>query len=533
MTTHRNFSNIAVETNLAVGINATQTDLDVVSDTGWPAVPFTMRIEEELILVTVRTGTDFSTIIREYDGTTGVAHTTTPPVTHVVAAIDVGQAHTLVDDEGNTRIIIAANGDIEWRTDPGASNFMMWDESDDRIEIFRDLFFSSNNLIAVGQFSFNNGPDSGDAWEFLLRNAGDSIVISQFDSGIGEVDRLEIIGAGTAVTNEGDIIFYDLAGVELLRFDDSDDQWEFAKNITVPSAVITNQILSDETDLFLRANAAASAMDLFLQATDSGGTLRQRINILGGLGDIEFYKLNGSTVSLMWDNSDDQWEFATAVVMADDLTLISATPRFELDDTGSTTAADLFFFEMLGDDLTIGFFNSPASLPKIRMFGLTGDMQFFKSDGSNVWGLWDESDDRFEIATDIVIAASKSAWISNIETITGDLRLLANNTGATYSNIHMFADDTGGTSRARFNIKGFGDIDFYKMDGTSKFMDFDESDDQMTIHVDLVLLDGVVLPIKTTTGDPSTPAVGQLYVNTFDNKIRVWADSAWRDLATW
>ncbi len=41
------------------------------------------------------------------------------------------------------------------------------------------------------------------------------------------------------------------------------------------------------------------------------------------------------------------------------------------------------------------------------------------------------------------------------------------------------------------------------------------------------------LPVKTTTGDPSSPANGDTYVNTFDNKIRCYADGVWRDLATW
>ncbi len=43
----------------------------------------------------------------------------------------------------------------------------------------------------------------------------------------------------------------------------------------------------------------------------------------------------------------------------------------------------------------------------------------------------------------------------------------------------------------------------------------------------------VKLPVKGTTGDPSSPADGWMYVNTSDNKVRVYADSAWRDLATW
>ena len=47
----------------------------------------------------------------------------------------------------------------------------------------------------------------------------------------------------------------------------------------------------------------------------------------------------------------------------------------------------------------------------------------------------------------------------------------------------------------------------------------------------------LVLPVKDTTGDPgdwlTDPDEGQIYVNTFDNKVRVYADGAWRDLATW
>ena len=44
---------------------------------------------------------------------------------------------------------------------------------------------------------------------------------------------------------------------------------------------------------------------------------------------------------------------------------------------------------------------------------------------------------------------------------------------------------------------------------------------------------GLTLPVKTDTGDPAGVAEGYVYVNTFDNKIRVYADAAWRDLATW
>lgn len=60
------------------------------------------------------------------------------------------------------------------------------------------------------------------------------------------------------------------------------------------------------------------------------------------------------------------------------------------------------------------------------------------------------------------------------------------------------------------------------------------------VSTDRIIATGIVsivdgslyLPLKTTTGDP-TGVESRIYVNTFDNKIRVYADGAWRDLATW
>jgi hypothetical protein len=40
------------------------------------------------------------------------------------------------------------------------------------------------------------------------------------------------------------------------------------------------------------------------------------------------------------------------------------------------------------------------------------------------------------------------------------------------------------------------------------------------------------VPTKNTTGDP-TGAEGMIYTNTFDNKVKVYSDGAWRELATW
>ncbi len=76
-------------------------------------------------------------------------------------------------------------------------------------------------------------------------------------------------------------------------------------------------------------------------------------------------------------------------------------------------------------------------------------------------------------------------------------------------------DDTG------YDVKFYGST-------SGAYLLWDESDDELDLSAA-----NLVLPVKTTTGDPASPAEGQIYVNTQDNKVRVYADSAWRDLATW
>lgn len=43
----------------------------------------------------------------------------------------------------------------------------------------------------------------------------------------------------------------------------------------------------------------------------------------------------------------------------------------------------------------------------------------------------------------------------------------------------------------------------------------------------------VPLRIKITTGDPTTRIEGVLEINKADNKVKIYADGAWRQLATW
>jgi hypothetical protein len=78
----------------------------------------------------------------------------------------------------------------------------------------------------------------------------------------------------------------------------------------------------------------------------------------------------------------------------------------------------------------------------------------------------------------------------------------------------------------------------YGSDVGNERVDFRVRSGQVNVYGDLdvsqkVTMATLILPVKTTTGDPANPVEGQIYVNTSDNKVRVYADGAWRDLATW
>ena len=93
----RYYSNTAVETELATGINNLETTLIVGATTGWPGTfPYTIVIDEgesteELCSVTAVSGTQI-TVTRGHDGTSAVAHAASATVKHCVSAQDFREA---------------------------------------------------------------------------------------------------------------------------------------------------------------------------------------------------------------------------------------------------------------------------------------------------------------------------------------------------------------------------------------------------------------------------------------------------------
>lgn len=54
-----------------------------------------------------------------------------------------------------------------------------------------------------------------------------------------------------------------------------------------------------------------------------------------------------------------------------------------------------------------------------------------------------------------------------------------------------------------------------------------------TITLTYELVSPYLIITKSTTGDPASASEFTMYVNTFDNKVKIWADGAWRQLASW
>lgn len=85
----RNFSNTATDTILSAGISSSVTSLAVVSASGYPAAPFAISCESEIILVGAKSGTTFSSLTRGFDNTTAAAHVSGVVIKHRIIANDV------------------------------------------------------------------------------------------------------------------------------------------------------------------------------------------------------------------------------------------------------------------------------------------------------------------------------------------------------------------------------------------------------------------------------------------------------------
>jgi len=277
---------------------------------------------------------------------------------------------------------------------------------------------------------------------------GTGAMTGNLDMGGNSILNADDIEVLSITPSPADITFYQADGLTVsLLWDESDGQWEFGDSITVAgdidlqgmgSILGAAGVTSQNSDLALKAtNTGAAAQDVHIMADDSTGGIITRARFYGELGDIAFFKLDGTTISLLWDESDDRWEFSTQIridqsqeaieLYGDDTKLII---NFRQDGVNSSsrighvaTASDNFYLESLrgdmlirainnetmnGADLVLSADDSTGSI-RVRQYIVgTGDIQFRKVDGSTHCLLWDQSQDRWEFNSGDVLISSAS-----------------------------------------------------------------------------------------------------------------------------
>ncbi len=105
------------ETTLTQNISSSATSFSVASSSLFPAAPFLVSIDDEILEVGAKTGNTFSSVIRGQEGTTPATHNSSTKVTNRFTA---GMYKDLADGVNNlesavgdiTALLDAVNGEV-------------------------------------------------------------------------------------------------------------------------------------------------------------------------------------------------------------------------------------------------------------------------------------------------------------------------------------------------------------------------------------------------------------------------------------
>ena len=187
--------------------------------------------------------------------------------------------------------------------------------------------------------------------------------------------------------------------------------------------------------------------------------------------------------------------------------------KFRIKSSDDTTTS-IYGGGVTGDDLVI-LANDTDSYPKIRLNGNSGIDCTVSANGN------------------YIINAGATQMFQMY--VSGDQSILRGTSAR--PNMRMAMDGT---------YMGFDTTDNYPIvfwSNSGTFMSIAKIADTTTeiytpANFNLKLTAGsggyvILSSIKSTTGDPASPVEGMIYINTFDNKIKMYAEGAWRQLATW
>lgn len=147
--------------------------------------------------------------------------------------------------------------DVEIRTGAGATAFR-WDDSLGQFLVFNDIVGDTDNDFYSRSYRTRVGPDASDFWLLETHDSGDSFNIRQFDSSAAAtLDRMEFVGKGTGITNQGDFVIYDMDGNALLHWDESVGAWNFTDPISraaEPAYLFKEQVRYTADGTFTKAD---------------------------------------------------------------------------------------------------------------------------------------------------------------------------------------------------------------------------------------------------------------------------------------
>lgn len=426
------------------------TTATIASATGWPSAPFTMEVNNEVILVGARAGTSLSSLTRGYDGTTAAAHTSGDGARIVAIAADFAliwnHVHTGSGGDDTAALDIADAADVTL-TSIGDDELLVWDTS-----AFVNKTLTEAGILGLaggtltGNLTFDPGWVSTDYFFIDATTVEDIFYLKAWD-GTATRSVITIYGPSHG-SNAGDILFGNpVDGNGSLRYDHSDTRWEFSKPVDVG-----NQVLSGPLDPTLGTHVGdrdyndARYLEL---AAGSTQTVSDSVTLTGTSGtDDPILKLEGigsaQEPQLLWTNAlsfaaGDHW-------------------RMGLES---------------GRDGRLSILHKDATVSEIRRidFGRIdaaegGDIWFY--DGSGTISLqWDNSDNRWEFGKTVDMGANQ---------LTGVTLLDVNEIQAGAQNF-LDIQDEAGNHRIRITASSIGDLQFFDTAGAALQL-WDESDDQ-------------------------------------------------------